>query len=181
MQRLLICLALLALQGCVSSTLYTSYTLDMAPSATAGAGRLAVGRITLSDTLAAAAMPIRTGPTTLDYYSASQWAGSLEDLLREKFQTEFGGTVATGDMKVMDAHVLAFEQVDISATSAAAHAKIEVQVRTANSSRYAQPLFARVYDVTLPMERPGAEALAASLSRCVEQIAAQLQSDIAGL
>lgn len=181
MRHLLCCLALVGLQGCVSSTLYQSYTLDMAPSAQAGSAGLAVGRITLADTLAGASMPIKTGATTVDYYGASQWAGSLEDLLREKLQVEFGAAVAAGNVKAVDCHVLAFEQLDQSATQGAAHAKMEVQVRSADSSRYAPPLLAKVYDVTAPIAALNPQALAEGLSRCVEQIATQIKTDVAGL
>jgi uncharacterized lipoprotein YmbA len=177
---LLLCLAVAACAGCASTTTQ-HFTLDMRPSESASPGQLAARHFTVADALANMNIPVRTGPTTLEYYEGVQWAGSLEDLLKEKFQAEFGASVAADGARVIDGHVLAFEQVDLPGGAAEAHCKIEVQVRAAGDSRYAKPLLAKVYDVSSPMAVVTPGTLTESLSRCVEQIAAQVRADVAGL
>lgn len=177
---LLFCLAAALAGGCVS-TPTQHFTLDMRPSEGAAQANLAARHFTVADALASTGIPVRIPPTTIEYYQGVQWAGSLEDLLKEKFQAELGGVVAAEGVRVVDGHALAFEQVDLPDGGAEAHCKMELQVRDAAESRYAKPKLAKVYDVNQPMDDKTPEALSRALSRCIEIIAAQVRADAAGL
>lgn len=166
--------------GC-ASTPTSYYTLDMRPSAEAAPDGLAFRHVVLSDTLAGMGLPILSTPTTMEYYEGAQWTGSLEDIVREKFQSEFGGVTVSHAKHVVDGHVIAFAQRDLPGGSAEAYAKIELMVRDSGESRYAAPLMARIYEHAEPMEAATPDHLAAALSRCIERIAAMARADAAAL
>ncbi len=168
------------LPGC-ASTLTRYYTLDMRPSPTAAASGLAIRHITLADSLAGMSLPIHTSPTSIEYYEGVQWTGSLEDILKEKFQAEFGSLPAAHAAHVVDGKVISFGQRDLAGGGAEAHAKIEMMVRESGDSRYAAPTLARIYEVTEPMDAATPESLTLALSRCVERIADMARADAAAL
>lgn len=182
MRYLIPAVLMFAIAGC-ASTLVNHYTLDMRPSAQAGDAGLRARYFLVADSLAGRNLSIKTGPTTMEYYATAQWVGSIDELLREKFQSEFSG--ANGeigpDALLVDGNVLAFEQLDTGEGMAEAHARMEISVQAPGESRYAKPLLSRMYDARVPLESISAESLTEGLSRCVEQIAAQVRADVAAL
>lgn len=182
-ERLIACAALalvVAVSGC-ASTLTKYYTLDMRPSPEAAANGIAFRHVTISDSLASMGLAIQSGPTTMEYYEGAQWSGSLEDIVREKFQAEFGAVSVAQATHLLDGSVVAFTQRDIEGGGAEAFAKMELSLRDAGESRYATPVMAKTYEAVEPMDAATPEALTMALSRCVERIAAMARADAAAL
>jgi len=167
--------------GC-ASTPPTFYTLDMRSTGNATSnGDLIVDHVTINDTLAGGALPVKATPTELEYYHAAQWAGNLSEMVEEKFAAEYGPLDTSSDNIYVDLTLHAFQQQDISETEAEAYAKAEAKFRAKAMSRYDDPLKIRVYEHTEPMAEPTASALAEALSRCIEAIAVEIAADAAGV
>lgn len=174
--------ALVNISGCLSSSPPPElYTLDMrnsgAPASTVG---ISVGLINVAEPLMQKNILIKTSPTQIEYYAVGQWAGGLDEMLREKLETEFGPRSAKERTLVISGNLLAFEQIDVP-EGAVAHVKLDAALHEAGKSRYSDALLKKIYDVTVPTETADANGIATALSRAVEQLAAQVAADAATL
>lgn len=168
--------------GCLSSSPPPElYTLDMRYSGTPEPPiDITVGLISVAEPLMQKNILIKKSPTQVEYYAVGQWAGSLDEMLREKLETEFGPTSATTRTLVLTGELLAFEQVDLP-EGAQAHLKLEAEIRETNKSRYTEALLKKLYDISVPTESADPNGIALALSRAVEQLAAQIAADAASL
>lgn len=168
--------------GCLSSSPPPDlYTLDMRYSGTPEPPLdITVGLISVAEPLMQKNILIKKSPTQVEYYAVGQWAGSLDEMLREKLETEFGPTSATTRTLVLTGELLAFEQVDLP-EGAQAHLKLEAEIRETNKSRYTEALLKKLYDISVPTESADPNGIALALSRAVEQLAAQIAADAASL
>lgn len=174
--------AVITIPGCLSSSPPPElYTLDMRYS---GAPQppvdISVGMISVSEPLMQKNILIKKSPTQVEYYAVGQWAGSLDEMLREKLETEFGPTSASTRTLVLTGDLLCFEQVDLP-DGAQAHIKLEVEIREAGKSRYSEAMMKKLYEISVPSETADANGIATALSRAVEQLAAQIAADAAAL
>jgi len=180
MMRIAVVAVVVAFSGC-STTPPAYYTLDMRPSGTTeSVANLSVGSIVIADAIAQRNVLIRKSPTEVEYYAVGEWAGSVDELIREKLEAEFGGPVAERRTLVLTGRLLNFGQVD-APEGAVAHLKIAVEARETGKSRYSPALLSKTYDITHPAAESSANGVAAALSRCVEKLAAALVADTAGL
>lgn len=174
-------LVLLAgLTGCASAP-SEYYTLDMRPSGTVkSASNVVVGTILIPEVLAQKNLLIQKSPTQVEYYAVGEWAGSLDELFKNKLTAELGDPDAKGRTLVLTGELKAFEQVDVP-EGAVAHLKLDGEFRETGKSRYTRPLLKKTYDITAPVNAPSANGTATALSRCVEKLAGQLADDAAKL
>lgn len=169
--------------GCLSGSEPPQYfTLDMRGS---GAPEppvdINVGLLNVAEPLMQKNILIKKSPTEVEFYAVGQWAGGLDEMLREKLETEFGPTTSNSRTIMLTGELLAFEQVD-TPEGALAHIKLEAELRDAGKSRYTEALLKKLYEISLPIQGdPGANAIAIALSRAVEQLAAQIAADAAAL
>nr|AUN36981.1 hypothetical protein [uncultured bacterium] len=173
--------ALVILPGCLSGGGSEYYTLDMRRSPDARpANNISVGAIALNEPLSQKNILIQKSPTQVEYYSVGQWSGGLDEMVREKLETEFGTRDPKARTLVLSGNLTAFEQVDVT-SGAEAHVKLDAELREAGKSRYAPPLLRKTYDLRVPCKASGANEAAVALSRAVEQLAAQIAADAATL
>jgi len=167
--------------GCVSNVVPDLYTLDMAPSAEAGAPvNIAVGRLRVAEALQNKRILIKKSATEIEYYAFAQWAASLDELLKEKLAVEFGPQDPNRETLVLSGTLLAFEQVDAD-TGGDAHARLAVEIRKEGTSHYSKPALAKTYDVRIAAEPATAGGVVEALSDCLEQVARQIAADVSAL
>lgn len=169
-------LALAVLAGCATVPHISYYTLDMAPQAAAQGANIVVDQIRVAEAVMRKEIMIKTTPTQVEYYAEAQWVAGLDELLTEKLATEFGTRDPKAEALFLDANLLAFEQVDVNG-AAEAHMKLAVTLTPAGER---EPVFEKTYEITRPTAGTPA-AVVETLSACVEEIAAQIAGDAAGL
>ena len=180
-QLLILMVAAGVAAGCASSPAPSLYTLNMSPSAEAGAPvNIGVGRLRVAEALQNKRILIKKSPTEIEYYAAAQWAASLDELLTEKLALEFGPADPSRATYVVSGMLLAFEQVDAS-SGAEAHVRFAAEVREDGTSHYSKPAIAKTYDVRIPAAAPTAGGVVESLSACLEEVARQIVADTAAL
>lgn len=171
----------LAITGCASSAPAEYFTLDMRPSgAPAAPMNIEVGMISITEPLVQSNLLIKKSPTQVERYAMHQWAGGLDEMLKEKLANEFGPRAASDRTLTLTGDLLAFEQVDV-ADGAEAHVKLAAELREAGKSRYTPALLKKTYDISVPAKAPEANEAVIALSRAVEQLAAQIVADASKL
>jgi ABC-type uncharacterized transport system auxiliary subunit len=164
--------------GCVSAPKVNYYTLAMETSGrTQTDHNLVVERFRTTEALGRNQILIYTSPTEIEYYAADQWAGGVGELVRQKLSEEFGPHVEGRKSLVVSGTVLAFEQVD-QPSGTAARIKLQVVVRDADAKRYEKPVMEKTYAITRDATGPKPSAVVQTLSKCVEEIAAQIAEDL---
>ena len=173
--------ALCALCACASAPKIDYYTLGMEPSGrVVGAANLSVERLTSTQALGRSQIMVLASPTRIDYYATDHWAGSVGELVQQKLAAEFGPPVDGRRTLVVSGKVLACEQVDRPG-GADARVKLEIVVRDAEVPRYQTPLIEKSYSSSRSVSGSNPGSVVEELSRCVEEIAAEIAADVSAL
>lgn len=170
--------ALCAFCACASAPKIDYYTLGMEPSGgVAAVANLSVERFRTTEALARSQLMVLASPTRVDYYATAQWAGSLGELVQQKLAAEFGPPVDGRRDLVVSGRVIAFEQVD-RPSGAEARVRLDIAVRDADTPRYQPPLLEKSYTSIRTVSGSNTDSVVAELSRCVEEIAAEISADV---
>ena len=174
-------LALCALCACASAPKIDYYTLGMDPSGRVdGPVNFTVERLSSTQALGRSQIMVLASPTRIDYYATDHWAGSVGELVQQKLAAEFGPPVDGRKTLVVSGKVLACEQVDRPGGTDA-RVKLEIVVRDAEVPRYQPPLVEKAYSSTRSVSGPHPDSVVEELSRCVEEIAAEIAADVSRL
>jgi ABC-type uncharacterized transport system auxiliary subunit len=167
--------------ACASAPKIDYYTLGMEPSGRAEpAVNLSVERFRSTEALGRSQIMVLVSPTRIEYYATDQWAGSIGELVQRKLAAEFGPPVEDRKTLVVSGKVVACEQVD-RLGGAEARVTLEVVVRDSELARYQPPLLEKSYSSSRPVAVMNAGSVVESLSRCVEEIAAEIAADASSL
>lgn len=172
---------MLVLSSCASTPDLSYYTLDMSSSGDAVSKiNLEVGRFSTSERIDRTQIVIQNSPTRIDYYAKDRWASGLGEMVERKLAAEFGPAVDGRRSLIVSGRVIALDQVD-SPSGPRALAKLEIEVRDGGAKGYEKPLLVKTYEVSRAAETDSVDAVVQALSRAVEEIAAQIAADAAGL
>ena len=174
----LVMASIFAMTACASAPKIDYYTLDMTSSGQArSSATIVVERLQTTEALGRSQILIQSSPTRVEYYATDRWSGSLGELIQQKLTAEFGEPAEGPKKLVLSGTIVAFEQVDGTA-GATARVELRAKVREADSKRFQEPVLEKVYRATTPLDTAGPDAVAKGLSRCLEQIAAQIAEDL---
>ena len=169
---------LCVLCGCASAPKIDYYTLGMESSGRAEPSvNLSVERFRTTEALGRSQIMVLMSATRIEYYATDQWAGSLGELVQQKLAAEFGAPVDGRKTLALAGTVLSCEQVDHS-SGAEARVKLEITVRDAEEPRYHPPLLEKSYASSRSVSGSNPGALVEQLSRCIEDIAAEIARDV---
>jgi uncharacterized lipoprotein YmbA len=172
---------LAALAACASAPELDHYTIDMTPSGRVQAvTNLEVNGVVVSDKLAQRRIVIHLSPTRIETYANARWASGVRQMVEQKLAAELGAPAADGRRLVLDGAVTAFEQVDGSA-GPQARVGLDMEIRDHGSNRSEPPLLEKTYEVLRPAATDSVDGVVQALSRCLEEIAAEIAEDAAGL
>jgi len=176
-----ITVALCALCACASAPKIDYYTLGMESSGRVDpAVNLSVERMRTTEALGRSQIMILASPTRIDYYATDQWAGSVGEIVQQKLAAEFGPPIDGRRALIVSGKVLACEQVDRPG-GAEARVKLEIVVRDAEVPRYQPPLLEKSYSSSRSVSGSNPGSVVEELSRCVEEIAAEIAADVSTL
>jgi len=175
----LVIASLPVLAACASAPVIHYYTFDMAPSGrTAAAVALKVEDLRTSEALGRRQILIQTSPTRIEYYATDQWAGDVGELVAQKLAAELGPAAPGAPVLRVTGTVVDCGQVDRPGGAAAARLTLEVTVRDPAHQLTQAPLLVKTYTCERSAEQATPDAVARALSRCVEDVAAELESDV---
>jgi uncharacterized lipoprotein YmbA len=173
--------ALCVLCACASAPKIDYYTLGMVSSGqTDTAVNISVERLRTTEALGRSQIMVLASPTRIDYYATSHWAGSVGEQVQQKLAAEFGPPVEGRRTLVISGKVLACEQVD-GPGGGEAHVKLEIAVRDAEVPRYQPPVLEKSYASRRSVSGSKPGSVVEGLSRCVEEIAAEIAADVSAL
>ncbi len=168
------------LAACASAPVIHYHTLDMAPSGRSPAAvALRVRGFRTTEALGRRQILIQTSPTEIEYYATDQWAGDVGELVTQKLSAELGPAPPDARVMAVAGTVIDCGQVDRPGGGAAARLTLEVTIRDPTHQRSQPPLLVKTYTCERPAEQATPDAVARALSRCVEEIAAELAGDAA--
>ncbi len=172
---------LLLIAGCASTPPISYYTLDMTPSgrATTEDG-LDVEGIRTTEALARSQIQIQASPTRVDYYASHEWAGNIGELVGRKLAAEFGTENAKKPRLTLSGTLLECAQVD-QADAAEAKMVMSIVIRDTHQPRRSTPLIKKTYTSSTKASAKSPSAVVEALSRCAEEIAAEIASDVSAL
>ena len=171
----------LVLSSCASTPDLDYYTLDMSSSGKARTDfNLEVARFAVSERIDRTQIVIQSSPTRIDYYAKDRWASGVGEMVERKLAAEFGPVVEDRRSLIVSGRVIALDQVD-SPSGPRALAKLEVEVRDGAAKGYETPLLVKTYEASRAAETDSVDAVVQALSRVVEEIAAEIAVDAAGL
>ena len=101
-------------------------------------------------------------------------------MVQQKLMAEFGPPIAGRKKLVVSGKVLACEQVDVPG-GAEARVRLEIVVRDAEVPKYQPPLLDKSYSSSRAVAGSNPESVVEELSRCVEDIAAEIAADVSAL
>jgi ABC-type uncharacterized transport system auxiliary subunit len=172
---------LCTLCACASAPKIDYYTLGTASSGRADANaKITVERFKTTEALGRSQIMILASPTRIEYYATDYWAGSLGELVQQKLAAEFGAPREARRDLVVSGKVVACEQVDGDG-DVEARVRLDVVIRDAEVARYQPPLLEKSYESSRRVNGSGGGAVVAELSRCVEDIAAEIAVDASSL
>lgn len=172
---------LVLLISCASAPNLDYYTLDMTASDTSdGTVNLVVDHFRVAEKLDRHQIVIQQSPTRISYYATERWASSVGEMVEHKLAAEFGPVDADQRSLIVEGNVVAFEQID-SSSGPMARVGFEITIRDGESKRYETPLLEKSYEAEEPTSDNNVDAVVQALSRAVEEIAAQIAEDAAGL
>ena len=172
---------LCVLTACASAPKIDYYTLGMEPSGrTDTSVNISVERLRTTEALGRGQIMVLASPTRVDYYATSRWAGSLGELVQRKLAAEFGPPVDGRKALIVSGKVLACEQVDRPG-GVEARVKLEIVVRDAEVPRYQKPVLEKSYSSSRSVAGSSPGSVVEELSRCVEEIAAEIAADVSTL
>ena len=164
--------------ACASAPKIDYYTLDMAATGKAEKdANIVVERLQTTEALSRSQILIQTSPTRVVYYATDRWAGSIGELVQQKLTAEFGEPEEGSKNFVLSGMVVAFEQVD-GPGGASARVELRARVRDAAGKRFQDPLLEKTYLATRPLGKASPDEVVTGLSRCLEQIAAEIVADL---
>ncbi|MCD4751271.1 MAG: PqiC family protein [Thermoanaerobaculales bacterium] len=167
--------------ACASAPKINYYSLGMESSDEARpAVNLTVERLRTTEALGRSQIMIRASATRIEYYAVDHWAGGLGELVQQRLATAFGPPVEGRNTFKVSGMVVACEQVDRPGGSEA-RVKLNIVIRDADEARYQPPLLEKTYQASRGVAKPCVEALVDVLSRCVDQIAAEIAADVSSL
>jgi hypothetical protein len=102
------------------------------------------------------------------------------ELIQQKLAAEFGPPVDGRKALVVSGKVLACEQVDRPG-GIEARVRLEIVVRDAEVPRYQKPVLEKSYSSSRSVAGSGPGLVVQELSRCVEEIAAEIAYDLSAL
>ncbi len=168
---------LCVLSACASAPKIDYYTLGMEASGQARPqANLVVERLQTTEALGRSQIMIQVSATRVEYYATDQWVSGLGGEIQRKLAAEFGPPVAGRKSLTVSGTVLACEQVDV-ADGAEAWMKLGIVIRDPEKPRYEAPLLEKNYEARLRVPKSNAAAVVNGLSRCAEQIAAEISTE----
>jgi ABC-type uncharacterized transport system auxiliary subunit len=174
---LLVCI----LCGCASAPKIDYYTLGMESSGqTTPSVNLAVERFRSTEALNRSQIMVLASSTRIDYYATDHWAGSIGELVQRKLVAEFGPLHEGRKTLTVSGTVVSCEQVDRPG-GVEARVELEIVLRDSESARYRPPLLEKSYVSSRPVAGASVASLVDELSRCVEDIAAQIAADVSSI
>jgi uncharacterized lipoprotein YmbA len=174
-------IVLCIVSACASAPKIDYYTLGMEGSGQARPQtNLVVERLVTTEALGRSQVMIQVSATRVEYYATDQWVSGLGGVVQRKLAAEFGPPVAGRKSLTVSGTVLACEQVDV-AGSAEAWMKLGIVIRDPEKPRYETPLLEKNYEARLSVPKSNAAAVVNGLSRCAEQIAAEIAADASTL
>ena len=172
-------IVLCALVACASAPKIDYFTLGMESSGRVyPAVNLTVERLRTTEALGRSQIMVLASPTRIDYYATDHWAGSLGELVQQKLAAEFGPPVDGRRSLSVSGRVLSCEQVD-GPVGVEARVRLDIVVRDAELPRYLPPLLEKSYAASRPVSGSNPGSVVSELSRCVEDIAAEIAADVA--
>jgi len=167
--------------GCASAPKIDYYTLGMESSGRSEPTvNLSVERFRSTEALSRSQIMVLESPTRVDYYATDHWAGSIGELVQRKLAAEFGPQVSGRKTLIVSGTVVACEQVERRG-GAEARVELEVVVRDSELARYRPPLLEKSYSATRAVSNANPGAVVEQLSRCVEEIAAEIAVDVSSI
>jgi hypothetical protein len=121
---------------------------------------------------------IQVSPTRIEYYALDQWAGAVSELVARKLEAELGLTGGGPAAVVLTGTVLECGQVDVPG---GAEGRLVLRARFGDPDARpdAPALLEKTYRCVEPAASRTPGAVAESLSRCAEKIAAEIAADAA--
>lgn len=172
---------LVVVAGCASAPNLDYYTVDMTSSGKASTDlNIEVGHFAISEKLDRTQIVIQLTPTRIDYYSNERWAASIGEMVEQKLAVEFGPMVDGRHGLIVSGRVTAFEQID-SPSGPRALAMLDVAIREGEAKRFEAPLLEKTYEASRAADTNSVDAMVQALSRALEEIAAKIAEDAAGL
>jgi uncharacterized lipoprotein YmbA len=169
--------ALCVLSACASAPKIDYFTLGMESSGQARPqANLVVERLQTTEALGRNQIMIQVSATQVEYYVTDQWVSGLGGEIQRKLAAEFGPPVAGRRSLTVSGTVLACEQVDV-AGGAEAWMKLGIVIRDPEKARYEAPVLEKNYEARLSVSKSNATAVVSGLSKCAEQIAAEIAAD----
>ena len=170
---------ILVLAACASSPKLNYYTLSAESSGNSQpAVTLDVQRFQTTEALSRSGILIAASPTRVEYYATDHWVSSVGELVQQKFQAEFGPHVAGRPTYELSGKVTAFEQVDRGGVTETRMA-VDVVIRDPSKKRFEAPLLEQSFNATETAAAGNADAVAQSLSKSAEKIAAEIVAALA--
>jgi len=181
MKQIPIVALLVVLVSCASAPNLDYYTLDMTASKASGRTvNLVVDRFSASEMLDRHQIVIQKSPTRVSYYADDRWASSIGEMVEQKLAAEFGPADGTQRSLIVAGKIVAFEQID-TAEGPVARVGFEITIRDGDQKRYEKPLLEKSYQAERAATANSVDAVVQALSRAVEEIAAEITVDAAGL
>jgi uncharacterized lipoprotein YmbA len=167
--------------ACASAPKIDYYTLGMESSGRVDTtANISVERLRTTEALGRSQIMVLASPTRVDYYATRHWAGSVGEQVQRKLVAEFGPPIEGRKTFVVSGKVLACEQVDRPGGTNA-RVKLEIVVRDAEVPRYQKPVLEKSYSSSRSVTGPSPGSVVEELSRCVEEIAAEIAADVSSL
>jgi hypothetical protein len=193
-RRLLILAALMlaagSLAGCGSSPPSHYYVLDPAPNPAAvdpagGFGRtVALGAVRLPGALDRPQIARRIGPNQLEYAETDRWAGPLDEMVRRVLAADLRPLLTAGMTLVSDdssAPADVTVAVDVTRFDADKAGEVTLAATWQTLGRNAKVLGApRAVNIVEPARGSDAAAVAATMSRAVAKLAANIAAGLGG-
>jgi uncharacterized lipoprotein YmbA len=181
MKTLPLVLMLAVVASCASAPDLSYFTIDQSASGmTDDDVNLVVGRFTAAEKLDRHQIVIQETPTRIGYYATDRWASSLGEMVEHKLAVEFGPAQKDRRSLIVEGRIIAFEQVD-TPSGPVARVTFEITIREGGSMRYEEPLLEKAYSSEKPAASNSVDAVVQAMSRAVEEIAAAIAADAAGL
>jgi uncharacterized lipoprotein YmbA len=179
MRTIVFILAACTLAACASKAPDVQYyTIDMTPAAKSSVSgvSLDVDRLRAAESLRRKNILIKKSATEIEYYADAEWAASVEEMVAEKLESEFGPDLPGRPAYIVSGTIHAFEQLE-SGSTAEARIKIDLALYPVDAGASDPPLLERTHEIQLPADSPAPSDVVQALSRGLEEIAAAVAED----
>jgi ABC-type uncharacterized transport system auxiliary subunit len=172
---------LCVLCACASAPKIDYYTLGTDSSGRIDTpANLSVELLRTTGALGRSQIMVLESPTRVDYYATDHWVGSVGEMVQQKLAAEFGPRVEGRRDLVVSGKVVACEQVD-GPGGVSARVRLQISVRDPEIARYKPPVLEKTYESSRSVSGSNPESVVQELSRCVEEIAAEIAADVSTL